>query len=247
MPRALRILLIVVVVLGGLFTIADRVAVYFAESEAADKLKSTENLAETPDVSINGFPFLTQLADGSLDDVEVGIKNYQATTGKDAETIRIDDLKAHMEGVKFSGDYSSATAANATGTATIAYDELLRAAHAQTTQIAPGVTAKMVGLSDGGNGKLKVALDVTVLGAKLPKPVSVLSTVSVQGDRMKVHADGLPTIGGVADLAEDRVRRSTDFQQAINELPGGIKLDKVEAAEDGVEITVKGTNVELAR
>jgi hypothetical protein len=36
--RALRILLIVVVVLGGLFVIDDRVAVHFAEGEVADKL-----------------------------------------------------------------------------------------------------------------------------------------------------------------------------------------------------------------
>ncbi|MEU6259020.1 DUF2993 domain-containing protein [Streptomyces sp. NPDC047043] len=246
--RALRILLIVVVILGGLFVIADRVAVHFAENEAADKLKTTENLTSTPDVSIKGFPFLTQVASGELDDVEVGIKDYEADTGTGAsgsgapKTIRIDDLKADMKGVKFSGDYSSATASTATGTATIAYDELLKAAKSQPTDIISGVTAQVVGLSDGGNGKIKVDVKVSVAGASQTYPV--LSTVTVAGDTVKVHADNLPKL--VVDLAESRIRSITDFQQKIDELPGGVQLDSVQAAQNGVEITVKGSNVKLA-
>ncbi|MFE9450480.1 DUF2993 domain-containing protein [Streptomyces sp. NPDC006739] len=243
--RALRIILILVVILGGLFVIADRVAVHFAESKAADKLKSTENLTATPDVNIKGFPFLTQVAGGSLDDVQVGIQDYEASTGTTGKTIRIDDLKADMKGVSFSGDYSSATAATATGTATISYAELLKTAKSEPTRVAPGVTAQVVGLTDGGDGKIKVAVEATVLGAKLPAPVYVLSSVTVQNDRVRVHADALPKLGGVS-LADGRIRQITDFQQAIDRLPGGIKLDKVQAAKDGVEISVKGSDVRLA-
>jgi hypothetical protein len=245
--RALRIILILVVILGGLFVIADRVAVHFAEGEAADKLRSTQNLSSTPDVSIKGFPFLTQLAGGSLDDVEVGIKNYQAATGTSGQTIRIDDLKADMKGVSFSGDYSSATADTATGTATVSYAELLKTAKSEPTEVAPGIKARVVGLSDGGNGKIKVAVHVTgaFLSIPIDQTMSVLSTVSVVNDKVEVHADSLPSLAAVS-LAETRVRQITDFQQAINQLPGGIKLDKVEAAQDGVEIHVKGSDVKLA-
>ncbi|MFD3501672.1 DUF2993 domain-containing protein [Streptomyces sp. NPDC058676] len=243
--RALRILLILVVIFGGLFVLADRLAVNFAEDEAAGKLKTTEGLAVTPDVSIKGFPFLTQVVGGELDDIEVGIKDYEADTGNGDQTIRIDDLKANMRGVEFSGDYSSATANSATGTASITYDELLKTAKSEPTQVAPGVTANVVGLSDGGNGKIKVEIEATVLGTKLPEPVYVLSTVTAEGDVVKVHADKLPSFGGV-DLAESRARTVTDFEQKIDGLPGGIQLDKVQAAQNGVEITVKGSNVRLA-
>jgi hypothetical protein len=243
--RALRILLIVVVVLGGLFVLADRLAVNFAEDEAADKLKTTENLAATPDVSIKGFPFLTQVVGGSLDDVEVGIKDYEAATGINGRTIRIDDLTADMRGVEFSGDYSSATAATATGTASIAYDELLKTAKSEPTRVAPGVSARVIALSDGGNGKIKVTVEATVLGKKLAQPLSVLSTVTAEGDIVRVHADSLPSFGGVR-AAENEVRSITDFEQKIDGLPGGIQLDKVEAGKNGVEITVKGSNVRLA-
>ncbi|WBO65424.1 LmeA family phospholipid-binding protein [Streptomyces camelliae] len=245
--RALRIILILVVILGGLFVIADRVAVHFAEGQAADKLKSTENLASTPDVSIKGFPFLTQVAGGSLDDVEVGIKNYNATTGTAGKTIRIDDLKADMKGVSFSGDYSSATADSATGTATISYAELLKTAKSEPTEVAPGLQARVVGLSDGGNGKIKVAVHVTgsFLSIPVDQTTSVLSSVTVVDNKVEVHADSLPKLAAIS-VAENRVRQITDFQQAINQLPGGIKLDKVQAAPNGVEILVKGSDVKLA-
>jgi len=244
--RALRITLIVVVILGGLFVIADRVAVGFAEDKAADKIRTTEGLSATPDVSIDGFPFLTQVAGGELDDVKIGIKSYEAATsgaGDSAAKIRIDDLSAEMHGVVFNGDYSSATANSASGTASIAYGELLKAAKSEPVKVGPGVTAEVVGLSDGGNGKIKVMVEATVLGTKLPQPVSVLSSVSVDGDTVKVHADSVPKLG--VELAEGKIRAITDFQQKIDELPGGIQIDKVEAAPNGVEITVKGSDVKL--
>ncbi|MFJ4619869.1 DUF2993 domain-containing protein [Streptomyces sp. NPDC088812] len=240
--RALRILLVLVVVLGGLFVLADRLAVNFAEGEVADRLKTSENLAATPDVSINGFPFLTQVVGGELDDVEVGIPTYEAA-GTEGGTIRIDDLEAHMKGVEFSGDYSSATAATATGTASLTYTELLKAAKPEATQVFPGVTAQVVGLSDGGNGKIKVDVEVTALGAKKTYPL--LSSVAVEGDTVRVHADSLPSFGGV-QTAEDEVRSITDFEQKIDDLPGGIQLDKVEAGANGVQISVKGSDVRLA-
>ncbi|MEU1260816.1 DUF2993 domain-containing protein [Streptomyces cellulosae] len=244
--RALRILLVIAVVVGGIFVIVDRVAVHFAEGEAADRLRASEGLASTPDVDIQGFPFLTQVLGDSFDEVRVGISDYEANTGEGGKTLRIADLRADLRGVEFSGDFGSAVADTATGTATIAYDELLRNAKAEPTQVAPGITAEVVALSDGGNGKIKVALETTVLGTKLPEPVSVLSSVTVvDGNTVRVRADALPVLGGV-EIAESRVRRITDFEQKIDGLPGGISLEKVQAAEDGVDVTVTGKDVRLA-
>ncbi|MGV9845653.1 LmeA family phospholipid-binding protein [Streptomyces fungicidicus] len=243
--RALRILLVVTAILGGILVVIDRVAVNIAEGEAADRIKATEDLKDTPDVSINGFPFLTQLADGTLDEVQVGIRDYEAGTGDGTRTIRIADLRADLRGVAISGDFGSAVADSATGTATIAYDELLENAKSEPSRVAPGVTAKVVGLSDGGKGKIKVEVEATVLGAKLPEPVGVLSSVTVvDGDTVRVNADAVPEFGGVP-IIESAVRGITDFEQKIDGLPGGIRLDKVEAAEDGVDITVKGSDVRL--
>ncbi|MGH4029452.1 LmeA family phospholipid-binding protein [Actinomycetota bacterium Odt1-20B] len=250
----MRILLIVVVILGGLFVAADRIAVSFAEDEAADKLKSSEGLAETPDVSIKGFPFLTQVVGGELDDVEVGIKNYEAKSGSDA--IRIDDLQAHMKGVKFSGDYSSATAKSADGSALVSYDELLKASKDEPVPFQVEIlgkpvsaTAKVVSLADGGNGKIKVGVQVSKGGQTLPKPLYVVSSVRVEGDTIKAHADDIPKsftiLGAAIPLPEGTIRGVTDFEQKIDDLPAGIKLEKVEGAENGVNMSVTGENVSL--
>ncbi|MFJ7421534.1 DUF2993 domain-containing protein [Streptomyces uncialis] len=243
--RALRILLIVAVVLGGLFIAADRLAVNFAESEAADRIRANEGLENTPDVSINGFPFLTQLAGGTLDEVEIGIKDFDASgrTGGAASTIRIDALTARMSGVGFTGDFSSATADSASGTARVSYPELLKAARVEPVELGPGVEAQVVGLSDGGNGKIKVAVEATIMGRKLPQPISVLSSATVRDGQVKVDADSLPDFG--VPIADDKIREITDFQQRIGDLPAGIELDKVEAAPDGVDITVKGSDIRL--
>ncbi|GGX98877.1 LmeA family phospholipid-binding protein [Streptomyces minutiscleroticus] len=251
--RALRILLVLALVLGGLFVLADRLALNYAEDRVAERLKNNEGLARTPDVSVQGFPFLTQLAGGRLDEVRVGIEDFEASAegtgdggsgGTGGDAIRIDRLDARLHGVTLSGDYSSATADSATGTATIGYDELLRTAKAEPIRVTSGITARVVGLSDGGDGKIKVQVEATVLGTKLPQPVTVLSSVAVKDDRIEVRADSLPDLG--VALAENKFREITDIQQRIDGLPGGIALDKVAAAKDGVEITVKGSDVELA-
>ncbi len=85
--------------------------------------------------------------------MRVGISDYEAGAGEDGRTIRIADLRADLSGVEFSGDFGSAVADSATGTATISYDELLRTAKAEPTQVAPGITAEVVALSDGGTGR----------------------------------------------------------------------------------------------
>lgn len=69
--RALRILLIMVVVLGGIFIAVDRAAVYFAESEAEGRVEISGSTIDSTDISIKGFPFLTQVAGSSLDEVDI--------------------------------------------------------------------------------------------------------------------------------------------------------------------------------
>ncbi|NBM18257.1 DUF2993 domain-containing protein [Streptomyces sp. GC420] len=240
--RALRILLIIAVILGGLFVAVDRLAVNYAENEAAERLRANEGLAESPTVSIAGFPFLTQVLSGELDEVDATISDFKASG--QGEAVVIDELTATMRGVVLADDYSSATAERATGSAVISYDELLKAARAEPVEIGAGITARVTKLSDGGNGKIKVGItaDVPVIGER---DFEVLSTVKVvDGDTVEVHADTLPDFPG-AGLADQQVRRVTDFEEKITELPRGIALEKVTAGADGVRISVTGSQVAL--
>ncbi|QOV37398.1 DUF2993 domain-containing protein [Streptomyces ferrugineus] len=66
------------VVLAAFLTLADRWALLYAERRAADTLKDRLHLAAAPEVEIDGFPFLTQLADERLDSVKVTVPDVAA-------------------------------------------------------------------------------------------------------------------------------------------------------------------------
>ncbi|MFP3991583.1 DUF2993 domain-containing protein [Streptomyces sp. E11-3] len=251
--RALRIILIITVVLAGIFVAADRLLVGVAEDKAAEKLRTSEGLAQTPDVSIKGFPFLTQVVGGEFDEVQIGIDGLEAST--EGEKMRIEKLNATMHGVAFSDNYSSATANRASGTALISYAELLKAAQVEPVELAPGVNAKVVGLADGGDGRIEVRVEIkgSVLGVPVNRTVTVRSQVAIEDGLVKVNADKGELDGELGKLkalglgiVEARIREITDFQQKLDGLPSGIELDKVEAASDGVRISVTGSQVKLA-
>lgn len=228
--RALRILIVIAVVLGGLFVAADRIAVNVAESEAAERIKVQEGTADSTAVSIKGFPFLTQAIDQEFDEVEIRLGGIRTSAA--GRPVRIEEMTADLFDVRVGEGYSSATAARAAGTARISYADLTEAAD-------DGVT-----VAYGQNGKVKVTGSVTLpLFGKITR--SVVSTVSiVDGDTIRVRADKVPG-EGIPGL-EGEIRKKTDFDRKLGGLPAGLKLEKVEAGPDGVVITVTGKDVRLA-
>ncbi|MEV4442600.1 DUF2993 domain-containing protein [Streptomyces sp. NPDC049577] len=234
--RGIRTTLIVVVVLAGLFIAADRAAVYFAEDQAADKIRSSQGLSGTPDVSIKGFPFLTQIADSRLDEVEIKLDGG-VTAGAGDRSVKVSGFDATLHGVRIDSSFSSAVAHRATGTAHLTYDELTKAA------ADPGVTIAYGGSSGDGASKVKVTGRTEVMGQPVTR--SVISTVSVvDGNTVRVHADEVPA-QGIPGL-ERKVREKIDFDRQISGLPKGIKLAKVTTTPSGVDIELTGTDVNLA-
>jgi hypothetical protein len=240
--RGLRILLIIVVVLGGIFVAVDRIAVNVAENKAADKIKSSQGLNSTPDVSIKGFPFLTQVLASKLDEVDVKVSGITASA--QGRSIELTEVTAQLKDVTINSSFSSAVAADATGTARISYADL--------TKSAPkGATVSYAGAERAAKGQVKVTGDIAELlegaGASVPEslkalpPLSTYSTVSfVGGDRVRLHAETLPP------LVDSQLRKIVDYDLKVAGLPSSIKLQKTSAAENGVEFTGTGTDVSLA-
>jgi hypothetical protein len=241
--RGIRILLILVVVLGGLFVAADRVALSYAQSKAAEKIQRSQGLADKPDVSIKGFPFLTQVMDKKLDEVTVTFTGLQTTS--DSGSLRVAKLTAdghgvHLGGDLMSGQVTSAVADTATGTALISYADLSKSA-------SNGITVSYGGQDSSGKGRLKVtgSVDLPLVGTQ---QVSVMSHVVIKnGDAVQLHADGMPSIMGIElpVSAEQLVRQQTDFGGQLSGLPSGIKLDSAEATPDGLRVSLSGSNVKL--
>ncbi|MET9372568.1 DUF2993 domain-containing protein [Streptomyces sp. NPDC002992] len=226
--RALRVLLIVAVLLGGVLVGVDRIAAAYAESEAADRVRLGPARAASTDVDIKGFPFLTQLMDRRFDEVDVVLTGVEATAG--GRKIRIGEMTAALHDVTLNEDRTSARAGTVSGTALISYADLAAASERE------------VKVAYGGDGKVKVTGGVEILGRTVTR--SVVSTVTlIDGNTIRVRADRVPG-GGIPGL-EDLVRQRTDFDRQIGGLPDGMKLEKVEAREDGVAISVSGRNIAL--
>ncbi|MDH6226303.1 MULTISPECIES: DUF2993 domain-containing protein [Streptomyces] len=231
-----------VLVIGGLLVAADRVAVNIAEDRTADGLRSSQGLDATPDVTIHGFPFLTQLAGGELEDVGLGIPEFPVS-GADGRDMAVEDLDVRLGGVRLDAGMTPSRAAEVDGTGLIRYDQLLKAARSEPQDVAPGVSAAVVGLSHGGDGRIKLTVRPSLLGQELPT-VDVLSRVDVEDGELRVRADALPDLG--ADVADRTVRSVTDFDQALADLPDGLELSEVDPTADGVRITVTGKDVNLS-
>ncbi|CAM5612689.1 hypothetical protein GCM10010329_18170 [Streptomyces spiroverticillatus] len=229
--RAIRILLILVVIFGGIFVAADRFAVNYAEGEVATKVRTSQGLSAEPQIDIKGFPFLTQILGKNLEQVDVTMDGLEASA--DGKKLTVGRMTAELHDVALENNFSSATAARATGTAVISYDDLTRAAG-----------DKDVKLAYGGNGKVKVTGTVSIFGRELTR--SVLSSVTLKngGKSLAVRADEVP--GQEIPGLEGMIRKKIDFVRPIGGLPNGLKLDKVTPVETGMEIAVSGTNVHLA-
>lgn len=226
--RALRILLVLAVVLGGLFAVGDRLALSAAESEAASRIRVAQGLPTDPVVSIHGFPFLTQAWDKRFDQVDLSMAGVAATVGD--KQVRVSELTAELRDVRVEGDYTRAVAATATGTARVSYEELRKVSDSDAT------------LEYGGDGKIKVTGTVEVLGRKLTR--SVLSTVSVvDGSTIRVRADKVPGEG--IPMLEELVRQRTDFDREMSGFPAGLEVREVEATPDGLMVAVGGEGVVL--
>ncbi|GFE22838.1 DUF2993 domain-containing protein [Streptomyces libani] len=230
--RALRVLLVLVVILGGLFVAADRVAVGLAEDKAAEKIRASQGLDKTPTVAIKGFPFLTQVAGRSLQEVDADLGGIEARA--EGRSLRIDRLSAHFFEVGLTSDYTSIeSAATATGNARITYADLTKAAGGG------------VKISYGGekNGRSQVKISPNV-----PLPVSLNVTGSltiVNGTTVRLRADGLPAMCKALPGCETKVRAQTDHDWKLAQLPGNLKLDKVVTMHEGISISASGKDVKL--
>ncbi|PLW67333.1 DUF2993 domain-containing protein [Streptomyces sp. SCUT-3] len=233
--RAVRRLLIVLVVFGVLLVAADRAAVAFAETEVAERAQRSQGLSTAPDVEIHGFPFLTQVVGKNLEKVTAVVDGAEA--GTQDGTLRIERITTELHDVRLKDNYSSAVAATATGTALISYADLGEAAP-------DGVSVAYGGKGDDGAGRVKVTLSLSVLGRSVEH--SLNSRVSVRdGNTFRLRAEDIPVVDGVPGL-EGMVRERIDMDRKLGGLPAGITMDGVRATEDGIVISLKGTDVRLA-
>jgi hypothetical protein len=212
--RGLTVFIVVIVVLIGLLVIADRAAAAYADNRVATEMQA-KGFSSKPHVSIEGFPFLTQVASRDFHDVQI------TASGEKAGPVEIDHIDATLTDVRLNSSYNGGTVSQVSGTGLITFASL---AGASST---PGLK-----ISAAGADQVKIAIDLGVFsGDAIAQATKVgANTISLK----VISADGLPisALGGLGDITIP-----------IPTLPLGMELQSVSVAAQGVLIHVSGQNI----
>lgn len=239
--RALRRILILVVVLVALLAVADRVGAWAAQRVVADKveqeLASSDVQSAPPEVTVNGLPFLTQVAAGRYDSVTLRLRDV----GTGAITLPVVELTATGVSAPAStlieGD-GPIIADRVEGTALIGY-----ASVASLTELGG------LELSAADGGQLAVRLPTELANTQVVL-VGIASmevdegAVRLRVDDLEVEEPPLPP-GAEQRVAELIERLAVTVQ--LPPLPYGLRLEGVRAAPDGLAVSVSAVDVPLAR
>lgn len=218
----MKALLITLVALLGLAVVADRIAVGVAGDRVAEAIEQRGELAGTPDVSIDGWPFLTQVVAGDYEDVRIRLS--AADLGQPEGTtadVRLTGLHVPLSDL-VGGSVEEIPVDRIDGTVTLSYELLSRELGTDTTLVPEG---------DG----LRLTKTVEVLGYEVP--LTAVGTVTLDGQDLVIEVDeagvaGVDLPGAVVRAASDAL----DLRYAI-ELPFGLELSGVSPREDGVLVT----------
>jgi hypothetical protein len=211
-------LLVIVLVLVG----ADRAANAYAEDQMASQVQSSLALSGKPHVTIQGFPFLTQLAARTFNTVNVNASNETAGPGGQ---LQIASLTATLHGMHIHG-LNSATVDQFTASALVTFTAL---AHAGG--IPQGIT-----LAPDGPNQIKATVDILGFSSDATAKVT-----QVGDDKINVK------ITDFAGVPADVLGSLTDFTFSIPKLPAGVKIQSISVTQQGLRITATGENTTLSQ
>ncbi len=213
----ITLIVIVVVLVGG-----DRAAKAYAEDQMASQIQSSLALSGKPDVTIAGFPFLTQAAARTFNTVNVNASNETAGPGGQ---LQIASLTATLHGMHIHGT-KSATVDQFTASALVTFTAL---AHAGG--IPQGIT-----LAPDGPNQIKATVDILGFSSEATAKVT-----QVGNDKINVK---ITNFGGVP---ADVLGSLTDFNISIPKLPAGVKIQSISITQQGLRITASGQNTTLSQ
>jgi hypothetical protein len=224
--RAVAVTVSVVLVLGAGVVVADRVAASMAERRAVEAVQENLDVTGTPSLSIEGFPFLTQVLAGSLDEVSGSVDGVTLDGGITATDVTFD-----AQGVQTSEPYTVSTGTVSATLPTATLEQVV----AEQTDLDVDVSVE---------GERLVAS-----GAVLGVDLSAALTPRVEDGRLLVDV-GQMSLGGltitVDDLPDRIASRLTDLEVPVSGLPEGLTLTSVAVVPDGARITATGQDVTLA-
>jgi LmeA-like phospholipid-binding len=218
----LRTLVIGVVVLLVLAVAADFIAKAVAQNEAASQIQQ-QGFPKKPSVTIEGFPFLTQVAAHDIRQVRL------SSTDIPEGPVQVSRVSAVLSGVHLNSGFTSGTIDQLSGTVLITYPAL---ASALTSALGPAsAVAGAVGLtlSDAGPGEVKASVNLVVESGSATWKVTRLS-----GQELNIRL--IATSGVPASLLSS----VSNFTVDIPKLPFGMTIQQVSVTPSGIVGQISG-------
>jgi LmeA-like phospholipid-binding len=219
--------LIALVIIVILLVAADFVARFVAQDVAATEFQKQGDLSAKPSVSIEGFPFLTQVASRDFSDIKVSASNEREGP------VTVTSFNATATNVKISSfSFSGGTIGQVNGTALIGFSSV---ANALTTEVGP--LGSLLGgaglqLTDAGPNEVKASINLVVTSGSATWRVTRAGPQQL--NLGLVSSTGLPSslLGSMQSV-----------NIPIPKLPLGLTIDSVAVTPEGVVGSFSGTNV----
>ena len=222
--------LIALVILLGLLVGADRIALVVAEDQLADHIQSSQHLSQKPDVSIDGFPFLTQVIARDFPHATVDIH------GLDANGLTITDLHADLRGVHVDSGFNAATVDTLAATAELSYADIGKALSSQLN--VQGIQVGTVQVNEAGPDQVTASYEL--LGVTISATVDVTLSAA---NTLEFHSVSFHTpLSGIGVSPQN-----FDLKYDLGSLPFGINLTQLEFTSSGVEVFATGSHVNLSQ
>lgn len=210
------IVAIIVVVLAGLAVAGDRVAAAYAEHRIASEIQK-QGFGARPDVTIHGFPFLTQVAGRHFPHASMTAKNVHEGP------LTISTIDGDVRDVRLGPGFKSGTIGRVDGTGTISFGNLTKAAGEPDLQL----------VADGPD-TVKAEVDLGVGTA------TAIARVTKAGNGIRVHAISVEGFS-LADLGDD-----LDFTVPVKGLPMGLEFRSLSVSSKGVALRIGGSDIEFS-
>lgn len=245
-----RIFLVLLLIVIVLVIAADRIGVAVAEREVATKTQTqlaSEDITMSakPSVTIDGIPFLTQVASGHYQKIVIVIPDPTSKGVRlDSLHVTATDVNAPTSTVMSGGGEIKAD--KVVGTAQIDWKSLQ-----QLVDLTPlkqyGVDPSTIRISGTNNGQISLSAPASLLGQSFT--VLATGTVALSSNLLHIRVTKVSTADSTlpttVEAALRQLRAQLTFDVRIPALPYQLKLNSVNSNAQGVQIAASAANVVL--
>jgi hypothetical protein len=218
--RRWTVTIFILVVVLVILVIGDRVANAVAENSIANKIQSS-GFPATPSVTIEGFPFLTQLIAHDIHQIDISASNVPAGP------VNINSIKATATGVHLNSSFNGATVDQINGTVFIAFSSLASAGN--------GGTGAGISLSADGPDQVKISAGIGPVSDTEVARVSLTGSGQVS---VQVLNSGSPLSSVLSSFGS--------FSFPIPKLPAGLQVKSVAVTSQGLQVSAAAQHTTLS-